>query len=129
MQSKIMVGKLCVGFGGNALARCGCIMGQRQIFFVELLGVAAQLYIWAIGFIGGVAVWHIWLCVSITTTATTATALRILRLSHNTCLPVISLLFAGCADKECPAIGLQFKPPYLEVWWTMALAHVEPNEQ
>ena len=70
------------------------------IIFVELLGVAPQLYIWAIGFIGGVAVWHIWLCVSITTTATTATALRILRLSHNTCLPVISLLFAGCADKK-----------------------------
>ena len=39
MQSKIMVGKLCVGFGGNALARCGCIMGQRQIFFVELLAL------------------------------------------------------------------------------------------
>ena len=60
-------------------------MRQSRIFFIQLLRVAAQFYIWTIGFIRSVPVGHMWLATTIpTTTATTAT-FSILRLSHKLC--------------------------------------------
>ena len=60
-------------------------MCQRRIFFIQLLRIAAQLYIWTIGFVRGVPVGYMWLATAISTTAATTATFSILRLSHKFC--------------------------------------------
>ena len=51
MQTIIMVRKLRICLGGDPLAGGGGIMCQRQIFLVQLLGIATQLHFRPIGLI------------------------------------------------------------------------------
>ena len=82
MKPEIVIGELRIGFGGDSFAGGRRVVRQREIFLVQLLRVAAELHIGTVRFVGRVPVRHIRLGVAVSTAATSAATLCILRLSH-----------------------------------------------
>ena len=89
VKAEIMIGELGVGLGRNPFAGRSGVMGQSEIFLVQLLRVTAKLDVGTVRFIRGVSVWHIGLAVAIAPATATAATLCVLRLSHR---PVNRLL-------------------------------------